>query len=507
MRSLPFGRYVERRPDSIGNDEPPPLNNNNRAVRRGIIVIALLATALLVLLPSSRAAAAGAAPITLSFDHLSTGFELDGVHRDLPCESCHLNAVFKGTPRKLRHLPHHGFGLSTRRRRRRRTSRARNNCAACHNTIAFRPDVHFDHREVMGSCVSCHNGTIAQGKGPTHPADQRRLRRLPHGAELESAQDGGSHADPAGSRRVSASSATTARSATGQNKGHLVTTLECGDCHLTTTWLGANFDHTGIKTGCFSCHNGVKAVGKQGNHMPTVEFVRDLPYHRHRHGGAELGTVAVRPYADVGADLRHLPQRHGQDQHRFRVRISPPITYRWCRPPRIAAFATATRRPRRPGRCWPPASRRCTPACRSPIASCAMPGRPSQGCRRRTSRCRSAGISPTKKAPLVPPHIPILAGTDCSACHGAAYTAGGFGPATAMSAAKHAFVSDDLRHLPRHGQEFLRGQRHAAAAAARQPRQQYRPAHGHRRLFAVPRRPPTGTAMRCRPGTCRIRAI
>src|ERR1700680_4457982 len=62
-------------------------------------VIALLVTALLVLVPSMQAAAAGAAPITLSFDHLSTGFELDGVHRDLPCEQCHLNAVFKGTPR------------------------------------------------------------------------------------------------------------------------------------------------------------------------------------------------------------------------------------------------------------------------------------------------------------------------------------------------------------------------------------------------------------------------
>src|SRR3981189_1032150 len=63
------------------------------------VVIAFLATALLSLVPSMHAAAAGAAPITLSFDHLSTGFELDGVHRDLPCEQCHLNAVFKGTPR------------------------------------------------------------------------------------------------------------------------------------------------------------------------------------------------------------------------------------------------------------------------------------------------------------------------------------------------------------------------------------------------------------------------
>src|SRR5260370_39484297 len=63
------------------------------------IAIALLTTALLVLVPSLRAAATGVPPIPVAFDHLSTGFELDGVHRALPCESCHLNAVFKGTPR------------------------------------------------------------------------------------------------------------------------------------------------------------------------------------------------------------------------------------------------------------------------------------------------------------------------------------------------------------------------------------------------------------------------
>ena len=33
------------------------------------------------------------------FDHLTTGFELTGAHRLQPCESCHVDAVFKGTPR------------------------------------------------------------------------------------------------------------------------------------------------------------------------------------------------------------------------------------------------------------------------------------------------------------------------------------------------------------------------------------------------------------------------
>ena len=58
--------------------------------------------ALLALLLGSWLAGAtqAAAPVRSSFDHLTTGFELLGQHRDLPCESCHVNAIFKGTPRE-----------------------------------------------------------------------------------------------------------------------------------------------------------------------------------------------------------------------------------------------------------------------------------------------------------------------------------------------------------------------------------------------------------------------
>ena len=32
-----------------------------------------------------------------SFDHFSTGFELDGAHVDVDCERCHVNATFVAT--------------------------------------------------------------------------------------------------------------------------------------------------------------------------------------------------------------------------------------------------------------------------------------------------------------------------------------------------------------------------------------------------------------------------
>src|SRR5579863_1314245 len=77
-------------------------------------------------------------PVTVNFDHLSTGFELDGVHRDLPCESCHINAVFKGTPRKcgVCHITGSTFNATPKTATHIMST---NNCAACHDTTSFRP--------------------------------------------------------------------------------------------------------------------------------------------------------------------------------------------------------------------------------------------------------------------------------------------------------------------------------------------------------------------------------
>lgn len=92
-------------------------------------------------------------------------------------------------------------------------------CEKCHLTMNIglgpvawkKPYIFVDHTQTQGACSSCHNNVVAIGKNPTT---------------------------------------------------HIVTTLECGTCHTTTTWLGAAIDHTGITTGCLSCHDGVKASGK-----------------------------------------------------------------------------------------------------------------------------------------------------------------------------------------------------------------------------------------------------
>ena len=169
--------------------------------------------ALLLLLAAAPAAVA--APERPVFDHLTTGFELIGQHRDLRCESCHANAMFKGTPKDCGSC--HGVGTTIRA-----TAKpadhilSTNQCAACHTPIAWKPAVNFDHTQARGSCSTCHNGTQAQGKPPSH----------------------------------------------------IVTDLECDACHTTLTWAGAAFTHQGVTGNCASCHDGVRATGMPPTHIP-----------------------------------------------------------------------------------------------------------------------------------------------------------------------------------------------------------------------------------------------
>src|SRR3984893_7250794 len=156
-----------------------------------------------------------AAQTRANFDHLTTGFELIGQHRDLPCEACNANARFRGTPTDCGACP--GIATAVRPTASPATHiLSTDRCASCHTPIAWNPAVNFDHTQVRGSCSSCHNGVQAQGKGPTH----------------------------------------------------IVTDLECDACHTTLTWAGAFFTHKDVSTNCASCHNGVAATGMPPTHFP-----------------------------------------------------------------------------------------------------------------------------------------------------------------------------------------------------------------------------------------------
>ncbi len=417
------------------------------------LLFAIVSMAVWPALQQSTAVAA-TSPITLSFDHLTTGFELDGVHRDLPCEACHLNAVFKGTPRDCGTC-HTTGSLFNATPKTTTHIPSTNNCAACHNTISFRPDVHFTHAEVLGSCVSCHNGTIAQGEGPKHPKTSKVCEAC-HTVMSWNPAKIVDHTEIPLAVQGFCIVCHNGVDFSGKSKNHIVTALECGDCHLTTTWLGANFSHVGILTGCSNCHNGVKAVGKQGSHMPTTNLCESchttgvglahpswVPSkfdHTQMtvttcetcHSGSfkiSTGFVSGLPVNHVPLPATHLDCGvcHG----------NKPSAETWD----ILAASIATLH-----------SGLTVNNCLMCHAGETYAGKPAPYIPMSIN-----GVSPTKSAPLAPPHIPVNTGSDCSACHGAAYQTGGFGPATAMSAAKHGFVSTTCDTCHDIGKSFYTG--------------------------------------------------
>src|ERR1700740_3429231 len=121
------------------------------------LILALGPLLLFLLIPHAKAA-----PRTQS-DHLTTGYELRGFHRDLACEYCHLQGVFKGTPREC--VGCHAYGSRVNATPRPVTHvLTRDDCEACHSRYNFLPIVHMDHTQVRGTCFSCHNGVKAMGK-------------------------------------------------------------------------------------------------------------------------------------------------------------------------------------------------------------------------------------------------------------------------------------------------------------------------------------------------------
>lgn len=183
-----------------------------------LIPFALALTAWLVAPHEASAQSA----FSSSFDHFTTGFVLDGAHLNVDCETCHVNAVFQGTPsdcgschstggriaaspKPVNHVPSTDF------------------CEDCHRTTAWFPLAEMNHDAIFGSCSSCHNNVQSVGKPPDHPQTQ----------------------------------------------------AQCDTCHRTTGWFPALFDHDTITTNCVSCHNGVDAMGRTAAHITTTDVCED----------------------------------------------------------------------------------------------------------------------------------------------------------------------------------------------------------------------------------------
>ena len=153
-----------------------------------------------------------------TFQHSDTGFDLLGSHGFLACESCHIGGRFSGTPRECE-ICHSLNGFINATAKPATHIPSTDNCDICHEETFWDDIPRLEHSEVFGTCSTCHNNFVTEGKDPDH----------------------------------------------------LITNRECDSCHSDIAWLPAVFDHDaeGIVGNCFSCHNGVISTGKSADHINT----------------------------------------------------------------------------------------------------------------------------------------------------------------------------------------------------------------------------------------------
>lgn len=205
-----------------------------------------------------------------AFDHVKTGYPLTGVHSSQRCETCHVNGIFRGTPRDCQSCHTSGARLAGQNMvKPMQHVQTQLPCDSCHNTVTF-TGARFNHMGIApNSCGTCHNGMTATGKPGGHiPTTascgtcHRTTAWLPAGKPDHSMF----------TTATICASCHNGSTATGKPGNHIATAGNCIDCHRTTAWLPAGKPDHGTftaATNCSSCHNGSNATGKPGNHMPT----------------------------------------------------------------------------------------------------------------------------------------------------------------------------------------------------------------------------------------------
>ena len=205
------------------------------------------------------------------FDHLKTGYALTGVHVSQRCESCHVNGIFRGTPKDC--VSCHTMGQRLARANTVKPAmhvKTDLGCEACHNTKSF-GGAKFNHAGVAdGSCASCHTGATAPGKPATHIPTQASCDACHNTTAWLPAKK----IDHSGfTSATNCASCHDGKLATGKAATHIPAgSLNCLSCHTTTSWKPSNFNHTQVTVAnqCSTCHSGSfpPARGKSATHTP-----------------------------------------------------------------------------------------------------------------------------------------------------------------------------------------------------------------------------------------------
>ncbi len=200
--------------------------------------------------------------VTTKFDHTQTA-------PGATCESCHDGAHAPAMAKSTAHL---------------NTSMA---CANCHNSsnAGFKPAVTFDHGQTTASCVTCHDALHSVSTGPIVGKSNKHLSTTNACVNCHNTTKftpgltprQTDHTQVLGtcfschSGTISITTGPVVGKLQGPSGTHLTTVNTCELCHSTTSFIPATaFDHTGVAAGsCFTCHNNAPTIGKPATHMST----------------------------------------------------------------------------------------------------------------------------------------------------------------------------------------------------------------------------------------------
>ncbi|MBI4666742.1 MAG: hypothetical protein HY751_10080 [Nitrospinae bacterium] len=122
-------------------------------------------------------------------------------------------------------------------------------CNSCHYSDSFTSHSRVSHTEwhsyLTTSCLSCHSGRAPS----THASDGRASTPC----EACHTYSSGSWGFSSGGAHIYTSGCSSCHIST-MPANHYGTT--CESCHSYPSWAGASFTHTGISSGCASCHSG-----------------------------------------------------------------------------------------------------------------------------------------------------------------------------------------------------------------------------------------------------------
>lgn len=165
-----------------------------------------------------------------SFDHNATGFALSGAHRSVACTSCHRNG-YSGTASE---------------------------CLSCHQAD-YSGATNPRHTGFPTSCQSCHSSTAWQPASFDHGATGFPLTGAHRSAECAACHRTGFSGTPSDCFACHQADYSATHNPAHASAGF---GTHCADCHGTSAWTPATFDHESsfpIASGrhqfpCSSCH-------------------------------------------------------------------------------------------------------------------------------------------------------------------------------------------------------------------------------------------------------------